>query len=133
LQFIAATAKKLLPARFASTENCQMPEISLEAVFFYKCLLQRDKQRLIQFQPGTTFVTDQMMMVALISVMICDAAISHVSHSYQVKLLQQIKSAVNSGYIYVGIAGMYPPIYILSADMISALSDYLEHHQPLGC
>ena len=65
-----------------------MPEISLEAIFFHKCLLQRCKQRLLQLQLGATPVTNQMMMVSLVGIMIGDTAITHVCNCHQTQLLQ---------------------------------------------
>ena len=110
-----------------------MPEVGNEVVFPQQGLLKRGQQRLIKVNDGTALPTDEVVMASLVGRVIAEPAPAEVGLRHQGKLLQQVQGPIDSGDIDVGVSGDDLGIHLFSADVVIAVLDGLEYHQPLRC
>ena len=123
----------LLATPGAEPADGEMPEVGSKAMLPKQGLLKRGQQRLIEVNDGATLPADEVVMAALVGRVIAEPAPAEVGLGHQGKLLQQVQGPVDSGDIDVGVSGDDMGIHLFSADVVIAVLDGVQYHQPLRC
>jgi len=98
-----------------------MVYVGAEPVLLKQGALQGQKWRFRGLYSGATPLADQMVVVTFFGGMIAKSPAPQVGLGYQAQILQQLKGAVDSGDINMGISGTDQGMDILSAYVVIAL------------
>ena len=124
--------KDLFLADGTQSKYGQVMYVSFEPVVLDKGLLQREQLVLRKVEHFPAFGTYEMVVPAVLFGVIADDAISDADLGRQAKLFQQLKRAIDSRNIGVGVFFPQPLEYFLCADVPFSAVKRVHHHDALG-
>jgi len=124
-------AFRFLPILAATPENGEMAELNGEAMLLEDGFLHPKKQVLFKFQGSPALATDEVMVVAVFAQMILRPSLTEVGLHKRPQSLEELQVTVNGGEVDVAIAGLDPPMDLLSDGVALTLCKRSQRHEPL--